>query len=362
MKNNASRINKSILFLPGDGIGPEVVAQGVKILTKVGEVFGHQFTYIDGLIGADALDKTGDPLPQETLDSAKKADAVLLGAVGDPKYDDPTLKIRPEQGLLKLRKELDLFANIRPIKLFDALVDRSPVKAELVKGTDMLFFRELTGGIYFGKPSERRENGTVAVDTSIYSIKEIERIARLAFAAAQKRSKKVVSIDKANVLETSRLWREVVTDVAKDFSDVSLEHMLVDSASMRLIKQPTYFDVILTENMFGDILTDEASQLAGSMGLIASASMGSGISLYEPIHGSAPKMKGQNKANPIATILSVALMLRYSFNVEKEAVVVERAVEEVLKEGHRTYDIAGEGSAVVGTDTMGSLIREKISI
>lgn len=352
--------NFKITVLPGDGIGREVTQWGRKVLEKTGEIYGHRFSFEEGLIGHAAIEATGSPLPAETLDKCNHSDAVLLGAVGDPIYDNnPSLKVRPEQGLLGIRKELGLYANLRPIRIFDQLIESSSLKPEVIRGADILFFRELTGGLYFGKPSERRDNGNVALDTMIYSREEVSRIAIKAFEAALKRSKKLCSVDKANVLESSRLWREVVQGLAKDYPDVALTHMFVDNASMQLIKNPLQFDVVVTENMFGDILTDEASQISGSLGLLPSASVGDRIGLYEPVHGSAPDIAGKNLANPMASILSVALMLEISFNLQQEAQSVIRAVEKTLEQGYRTRDIAGMGGdnlKVVGTDEIGMAI------
>jgi len=353
-------MHKKILVLPGDGIGPEVVREGVKVLKRIADKFKHEFIFDEGLIGHAAIEATGNPLPDETLEKAEKSNAILFGAVGHPKYDnDPTTKVRPEQGLLKIRKELELFANIRPIKLFDALLDASTIKRDVIKGTDIIFFRELTGGIYFGQPRERRENGNVAVDTMIYSKDEVRRISKMAFETAKKRKKKVTSVDKSNVLECSRLWKEVVNEVAMDYPDVEVEHMFVDAMSMKLIQCPNNYDVILTENMFGDILTDEASQIAGSMGMLASASLGTKYALYEPIHGSAPKLTGLNKANPLATILSVQMMLDITFDMKEEAKAIENSINKVLEEGYRTYDIKDEKTEeakVIGTKEMGELV------
>ena len=353
-------MKKKIAVLPGDGVGPEVTEQAVKVLKNIAEKFGHTFTFHEELIGACAIEKTGKPLPDETLDLCKSSDAIFFGAIGDPKYDlDPSAKIRPEQGLLKLRKSLNLFANIRPVKLYQELVDASPLKKDRLEGVDFVVIRELTGGIYFGMPRERRENGKIAVDTSIYTKEEIERVTKIAFDMAKVRRKKVTSVDKANVLETSRLWREVVNEVAKNHPDISLDHMFVDNAAMQLVKRPKEFDVILTENMFGDILTDEASVIAGSIGLLPSASIGDKYALYEPIHGSFPKAAGKNIANPIGTILSATMMLRFSFGSEKEAQTVENAVEKVIREGFRTNDIKDTKTPtdkILGTKEMGEKI------
>jgi 3-isopropylmalate dehydrogenase len=356
--------NFKVTVLPGDGIGREVTQWGIKVLEKTGEIFGHNFSFNEALIGHAAIEATGNPLPDETLEKCRQSDAVLLGAVGDPRYDnDPSLKVRPEQGLLKIRKELGLYANLRPIRIFDQLIDSSSLKPEVIRGADILFFRELTGGVYFGKPSERRDNGNVALDTMIYSREEVRRIAVKAFEAAMKRGKKLCSVDKANVLESSRLWREVVQQLAPEFPEVSLTHMFVDNAAMQLIKNPLQFDVVVTENMFGDILTDEASQITGSLGLLPSASVGDKIGLYEPVHGSAPDIAGKGLANPMALILSVALMLEISFNLKKEAQSVIAAVEKTLEQGFRTKDIAGVAGSnikVVGTDEIGKVITDNL--
>jgi len=354
-----------ILVIHGDGIGPEVTAVGQAVLKKVAELFGHQFSFEEALLGHQAIVATGQPLPEDTLQKAKNVDAILFGAIGHPMYDqNPNLPVRPEQGLLKLRKELGLFANLRPIQVFDELLEASPIKSEILRGADILFFRELTGGIYFGTPRERRDNGNTAVDTCIYTKAEVRRIAVMAFQAAKNRRGKVTSVDKANVLETSRLWRETVTEVAQDFPEVELEHQLVDSMTMKLISQPRNYDVILTENLFGDILTDEASQIAGSMGLLASASVGSNVGLYEPIHGSAPDIAGQNVANPIASVLSASLLLSMSLNLKTESEAVVQAVRLVLSEGYRTKDIATPttpSDKLLGTREMGEKILEKLS-
>jgi len=359
----------NLVVLPGDGIGSEVTAEGVKVLQAVGKRFGHNFNLHYGLMGGVAIDKTGVALSQETLKMCQRVDAVLLGAVGGPKWDDPKAKVRPEDGLLALRKGLGLFANLRPVKVFPMLVDSTNLKPEVITGVDFIFVRELTGGLYFARPKRQWQTsrGRRATDTMTYSEQEIERIVRVGFELARGRRKKLVSVDKANVLQSSRLWRQVAMEVAGKYPDVELEHMLVDACAMRLIQNPKYFDVLVTENMFGDILTDEASMLAGSMGMLASASLAGvpreGVNifgLYEPIHGSAPRRAGLNMANPIATILSVAMMLRYSFGLIREAQTVEGAIDEVLKEGYRTYDIMSEGKAKVGTKEMGNLIASKV--
>jgi 3-isopropylmalate dehydrogenase len=356
-------MKKKIVILPGDGIGKEVTTEGKKVLQKIAEVFGHQFEYDEAIIGHDAIEATGDPLPDATLTKLKNCDAILFGAVGHPKYDnDPTLKVRPEQGLLKMRKELGLYANLRPIKLFDELLEASSIKAEILKGSDILFFRELTGDVYFGEKG-RRDDGNTAYDLMIYQKYEVERIAHKAFQAARTRRKKVTSVDKANVLESSRLWRQVVTEIGKSYPDVELEHQFVDSAAMKLIQNPRSFDVVVTGNLFGDILTDEASQIAGSMGMLASASVGDKVGLYEPIHGSAHDITGKGIANPLASILSVALMLDISFGLKAESDAIINAVEQTLKQGYRTGDIADsktDKSKILNTTSMGNKIVEQI--
>ncbi|MDF2668938.1 MAG: 3-isopropylmalate dehydrogenase [Paenibacillus sp.] len=350
---------KKIAVLPGDGIGPEVVAEAEKVLKKVEELFGHKFELAHGIFGGIAIDQTGSPLPQATLDICKDADAVLLGAVGGPKWDNNPKETRPETGLLGIRKELGLFSNIRPAVIFDCLKEASTLKPEVLEGTDLIVVRELTGGSYFGEKFRREtaENGTEAVDTCVYNVKEIERIAHQGFQIAQKRRKKLASVDKANVMETSRLWRETVNRLAPQYPDVELEHILVDNCAMQLLRRPSSFDVIVTENMFGDILSDEAAMLTGSIGMLASASLGEGsFGLYEPVHGSAPDIAGQGISNPIATILSVALMFKLSFNYAEAGESIERAVKEVLDAGHRTGDIAVDKSQAIGTTAMGDLI------
>lgn len=351
-----------IAVLPGDGIGVEIVPEAVKVLEGIGKKYGHQFGFESALIGGAAIDETGIPLPEETLELCKKSDAVLLGAVGGPKWDTLPVHLRPEgAALLGLRKALGLYGNLRTVVLYQSLIDASTLKREVIDGVDILVIRELTGGLYFGeKKKEAIENGFRAYDTLVYTTEEIERIARLAFESAKKRRNKVTSVDKANVLESSRLWREVVIEVAKDYPEVELEHMYVDNAAMQLVRYPKQFDVIVTENMFGDILTDQASMLTGSIGMLASASIGGKVALYEPAHGSAPDIAGQKKANPIATILSAALMLRYSFNLEKEAQDIEAAVVKVLDKGYRTGDIMEQGKTLVNTEEMGNLILKEI--
>jgi 3-isopropylmalate dehydrogenase len=352
-----------IAVVPGDGIGPEVVEQSVRVIKRIGERFNHTFQFTRLLAGGCAIDATGDPLPRETLEACRNSDAVLLGAVGGWKWDTLPGDMRPERALLGLRSGLGLFANLRPAILNKELMGACPLKPGIVgDGMDIMVVRELTGGIYFGERGRRAGKfGEEAFDTEAYGRKEVERIARLAFQIARKRSSRLMSVDKANVLESSRLWREVVTMVSGEFPDVALDHMYVDNAAMQLVRNPRQFDVILTTNMFGDILSDEASMLTGSIGMLPSASLGEGsFGLYEPIHGSAPDIAGMDKANPIATILSVAMMMRYSFNLEDEARAIEKAVDQVLGENYRTGDIMSEGKIPVGTAEMGRLIAERI--
>jgi len=353
--------------LPGDGVGPEVVAESLKVLQVVGENFRHSFHFHNGLVGGIAIDTYGTALNEETVNMCEKCDAVLLGAVGGPKWDDPQAKVRPEDGLLALRKRLGLFANLRPVKVLPMLVNSTSLKPEVIKGVDLVVVRELTGGIYFGQPKKQWQTpeGRQVVDTLAYSEAEIERILRVGFELARSRGKKLISVDKANVLESSRLWRQIAIEISADYPDVELRHMLADACAMRLIQHPSEFDVLVMENMFGDILTDEASMLAGSMGMLPSASLagtpkGKTFGMYEPIHGSAPSRAGQNMANPIATILSVAMMLRYSFELETEAQAIENAVLAILEQGYRTYDIMSEGKIKVGTKEMGDLIGQRI--
>ncbi|WP_261302496.1 3-isopropylmalate dehydrogenase [Paenibacillus andongensis] len=349
---------KKIAVIAGDGIGPEVVAEAEKVLKRTEELFGYQFETEHALFGGIAIDEKGTPLPEETLKVCQSADAVLLGAVGGPKWDNNSKELRPETGLLGIRKALGLFSNIRPAFIFDCLKEASTLKPEVLEGTDLIVVRELTGGIYFGEKFRRETaNGQEAVDTCAYNVTEIDRIARQAFEIAQTRRKKLASVDKANVLETSRLWRETVNRIAVDYPDVELEHVLVDNCAMQLLRRPSSFDVIVTENMFGDILSDEAAMLTGSIGMLASASLGEGsFGLYEPVHGSAPDIAGQGISNPIATILSVALMFRLTFGYHEAADSIERAVKEVLDAGHRTGDIAVDKSQAIGTLAMGQLI------
>ncbi|MBI5185161.1 MAG: 3-isopropylmalate dehydrogenase [Nitrospinae bacterium] len=352
-----------ILALPGDGIGAEVVKEGLKVLDAVSKKHGFTYNLKNGLVGGAAYDATGNPLPPETLRMAKEAAAVLLGAVGGPKWEPLDYSVRPERALLGLRSELGLFANLRPARVFPELADASTLKREVVEGTDLLVVRELTGGIYFGKPKgiTMLEDGTErGVNTLVYTTGEIERIAKVAFEIARKRGKKVASIDKANVLECTELWRRVVTKVHKDFQDVALSHMYVDNCAMQLIRNPKQFDVILTTNMFGDILSDEAAMLTGSIGMLPSASIGLKNGMYEPVHGSAPDIAGQGKANPLATILSVGMMLKYSFGLLAAAEAIDRAVSSALKKGYRTPDIMAPGCGAVGTAEMGDKVVENL--
>ncbi|MCL9804358.1 3-isopropylmalate dehydrogenase [Flavobacterium amniphilum] len=346
-----------IALLPGDGIGPEVSQQSVKVLNTIAEIFGHHFEIEEALVGAIAIDETGSPLPEKTLNLCKKSDAVLFGSIGDPKYDNnPNAKVRPEQGLLRLRKELGLFANIRPVKAYPTLLDQSPLKRNIIEGTDMLIYRELTGGIYFGE-KKINEDATVASDLCEYSQFEIERIAHLAFKAAQTRSNKVTLVDKANVLESSRLWRRVVTNLANEYPGVIVDFLFVDNAAMQMILNPKQFDVILTENMFGDIISDEGSVIGGSIGLLASASVGYENALFEPIHGSYPQAKGKNIANPVASILSTAMLLDH-FDLTEEASAVRRAVEKAIELGIVTSDLNKD--SYFGTDYVGDYIANAI--
>ncbi|MBQ4250124.1 MAG: 3-isopropylmalate dehydrogenase, partial [Clostridia bacterium] len=354
---------KKITVLAGDGIGPEIIAQAIKVLDKIGEKYGHKFdyTYVD--IGGCSIDKYGVPITEEGMAKCKASDSVLLGAVGGPKWDGCPADIRPEKALLAVRKELELFANLRPTKLFLQLADASPLKSDITKnGIDLLIVRELTGGVYFGPKKTEEVNGElVATDVMPYSEHEIERIGRVAFETAMKRNKKLASVDKANVIETSRLWRKVMHRLSEEYPEVQYSDVLVDNAAMQLIKNPTQFDVIVTENMFGDILSDEASMLTGSIGMMPSASLSSGTrGMYEPIHGSAPDIAGKDLANPLGTILSVAMMLRYSFDMAKEADDIEAAVNDVLDEGYRTADIMQEGAKRVSCTEMGALVLAKL--
>jgi 3-isopropylmalate dehydrogenase len=362
-------MNATIAVLPGDGIGPEVTAEAMRVLETVAQVWGHRFEFREALLGGCAIDATGSAMPAETLSICQAADAVLLGAVGGPKWDDPAARVRPEQGLLGIRKALGLFANLRPVRVFPELRDASPLRAERLEGVDLLVVRELTGGIYFGeKKREPVEGGERATDVCSYDTLEIERVVRAAAAFAAARRGKLTSVDKANVLETSRLWRATTARVmAAEFPDVQLEHLLVDACAMHLLRRPSDFDVIVTENMFGDILTDEASMLAGSMGLLPSASLGepqagrtTRVGLYEPIHGSAPDIAGRGIANPLGTILSAALLLRHSLGLHEEAQAVEDAVAAVLANGARTADLSAPGESPLTTREMGSRVTEAV--
>jgi 3-isopropylmalate dehydrogenase len=353
-------MNANIAVLEGDGIGPEAIEQAVKSLRAIEDRFDHQFELTYGIIGAAAIDATGNPFPEETRDVCLNSEAILFGAIGHPKYDnDPKAKVRPEQGLLAMRKQLGLFANIRPVKSYSQLLDRSPLKSDRVENVDLVVFRELTGGIYFGEPRGRSEDGSRAYDTCVYSKEEIIRVSELAFQAAAARSKRVTLVDKANVLATSRLWRETVTEYAAGFPDISLDYMFVDNAAMQLIQNPRRFDVILTENMFGDIITDEASVITGSLGMLPSASVGANLSLFEPIHGSYPEVAGLNRANPMAAILSMAMMLEYSFSLTDEASCIRQAVETCISEGVVTEDLTDDNG--FGTKEVGDAIAGFIS-
>jgi 3-isopropylmalate dehydrogenase len=353
-----------IAVLPGDGIGPEVMREATQVLNQTAKLYGFSVTFQDGIVGGASIDAYGKPLTDAVLKLAKESDAVLLGAMGGPKWDHLDYSIRPERALLALRQELGLFANLRPVKLFSALASASSLRREVVEGTDLLVVRELTGGIYFGQPKgvTRLPDGTDrGVNTEVYTTPEIERIAAVAFEAARKRRQKVTSVDKANVLEVSELWRTVVTRVhQKGYGDIRLEHMLVDNCAMQLIRDPKQFDVLVTTNMFGDILSDEAAMLTGSIGMLPSASVGGKVGMYEPVHGSAPDIAGQDKANPLATILSIALMLRHSLNQLEAADRIERAVETVLNAGYRTLDIAEKDCRLVGCTEMGRLVRKQL--
>ena len=354
-------VNKNILFLPGDGIGPEVCEEAKKVLLSVNELFGLHFKVSEELVGGDAFEKTGNPLPNQTLEAAKSADAILLGAVGGPVWDDLDYELRPERALLGLRSELDLFANLRPAILSKHLSDSSSLKSEKVQDLDLLIVRELTGGIYFGQPRGKNDSGLSAFNTMIYSKEEIERIGRVAFEAARKRGKSLCSVDKANVLEVSVLWREIMSGLASEYPDVKLSHMLVDNAAMQLVREPKQFDVIVTGNLFGDILSDIAAMLTGSIGMLPSASLNSkNKGMYEPVHGSAPDISGKQLANPLAAILSIAMMLKYSFGLDEASLSIENAIEEVLSEGYRTNDLEGLEENILSTSEMGNKIVEHL--
>jgi 3-isopropylmalate dehydrogenase len=352
-------MNYQIAVLEGDGVGPEIMLEAVLLLKTIAKEYGHTFFFHHGKVGGAAVDQDGEPLPEKTVQMCKVSDAVLLGAVGGPKWDQEPPERRPETGLLQLRKALGLFANIRPVKAYPTLVDISPLKAEKVKDVDFVIVRELTGGIYFGSPRHRvqKEEGLEVIDTLVYTEFEITRILREAFELAKQRRKKLTSVDKANVLESSRVWRECANRLSLEYPEVELEHMLVDNAAMQLIKDPARFDVIVTENMFGDILSDEASVITGSIGMLPSASLGNGPGLYEPIHGSAPDIAGRNIANPLAIFSSVALMLRYTLGLQKEALDLENAIQSVLQEGYRTRDIAKINETSLTTSQMGEAVR-----
>ena len=364
-----------ISVLGGDGIGPEVTAEAVKVLDAIARRRRHDFTFVTAPVGGNSIDKYGTALTDDAMNIVLGSDAVLFGAVGGPKWDDPRAKVRPEQGILRLRKELGLFANLRPVKVYPQLVDASPIKPERLKGVDFVIIRELTGGLYFGKPKKRwvTTRGRRAVDTLLYTEQEIERVLRVGFELARTRRKKLHSLDKMNVMESSRLWREVATEVGNQYPDVQLVHMLADTAAMQIVANPGVFDVIVTENMFGDILSDEAAVIGGSMGMLPSASLcslpptgkrvrrGGKPALYEPVHGSAPDIAGKGIANPIAAILSAAMLLRWSFGLHEEAGEIEKAVEGVLAEGYRTRDIAKQGERVMGTKQMGDLLAARVS-
>ena len=351
-----------ITVLPGDGIGPEVTEQAVRVLQAVADAFGHQVQLQNKPIGAAALVIANDPLPADTIQACLSSSAVLLGAVGSPAFDKNPGHLRPEAGLLRIRTELGAYANLRPAVFFSSLEDSSPLRAEIVGGTDIMIVRELLGGAYFGQPRsiEGEPGSRVAINTMRYAEHEVERIARVAFELAVKRKKKVLSVDKANVLECSRLWRDVVTRIAKDYPEVKLGHQYVDSAAMLMVQRPTDFDVVLTENMFGDILSDQAGGVVGSLGLLASASIGGPVGLYEPVHGSAPDIAGKGIANPLGAILTVAMMLRHSFHLDREAVAIEQAVTTVLSDGARTADLAGKTHAAISTAEMGSKVVEAV--
>ena len=355
-------MNLKIAVLPGDGIGPEIIEQALKVTTAICNRFGHTLSYKQALVGACAIDATGSPYPDETHEICMQSDAVLFGAVGDLRYDNnPSAKVRPEQGLLAMRKKLGLYANLRPVTTFEALMHQSPLRPDIVKGTDFMCIRELTGGLYFGRPQGRSEDGNTAYDTCVYTREEIQRIVKLAYEYAMKRRKKVTVVDKANVLATSRLWREVAKEIAAHYPEVETEFMLVDTAAMRLIQWPSSFDVMVTENMFGDILTDEGSVITGSLGLLPSASIGVHTSLFEPIHGSWPQAAGKNIANPLATILSAAMMFEYAFGLMEEGKLIREAVDASMRANIRTADIQVADTEPYGTKEVGDWIAEYIT-
>ncbi len=349
----------NIAVIKGDGIGPEIVDEAIRVLDRVGEVYNIKFSYKEYLMGGCAYEECGNPLPDETIKGSLESDAVLFGAIGGYQWDNLPRELRPESGLLRLRSELGVFANLRPVKIYDELCDASSLKKEVVSGVDMMVVRELTGGIYFGQPREKTDD--MAYNTMVYSKDEIKRIAKIAFEIAQKRDKKVCSVDKANVLEVSQLWRDTVTEMAKNYPEVELSHMYVDNASMQLVRDPKQFDVILTGNIFGDILSDEASMISGSIGLLPSASIGGKIGVYEPIHGSAPDIAGEGKANPIATIASASMLLKYSLNELEASLAIDKAIVKTLQDGYRTGDIAKYGAKkICSTSQMGEIITNNI--
>ena len=353
-------MNLKIALLPGDGIGPEIVGEAVKVLDAVAKKYGHEFKYEKALVGASAIDATGDPYPEETHQVCLRNDAVLFGAIGDPKYDNnPNAPVRPEQGLLRMRKSLGLFANLRPLAVFDSLAHRSPLKTEIVQGAEFLCVRELTGGMYFGRPQGRSEDGNTAYDTCIYTREEIERILELSFKLARGRRKKLTVVDKANVIATSRLWRQIAKEMSPKYPDVEVEFMFVDNAAMQIIQRPTHFDVIVTENLFGDILTDEASVISGSLGMLPSASVGSEVALFEPIHGSYPQAAGKNIANPMATILSAAMLLEH-LGLAEEGKAIREAVDKAIEKGIVTEDLANKGEKSYTTSAVGDFVAAAI--
>lgn len=353
-------MNLNIALLPGDGIGPEIVGEAVKVLDAVANKYGHTFKYEKALVGASAIDATGDPYPEETHAVCLRNDAVLFGAIGDPKYDNnPNAPVRPEQGLLRMRKSLGLFANLRPLAVFDSLAHRSPLKTEIVKGADFLCVRELTGGMYFGRPQGRSEDGNTAYDTCVYTREEVERILGLAFKLARGRRKKLTVVDKANVIATSRLWRQIAKEMAPENPDIELEFMFVDNAAMQIIQRPTHFDVIVTENLFGDILTDEASVISGSLGMLPSASVGAKVALFEPIHGSYPQAAGKNIANPMATILSAAMLLEH-LGLNTEGKAIREAVNRAIENGVVTEDLVNAGEKASSTSEVGDFVASQI--